>query len=70
MSKGAFTLANFARDFALSLHILLNKNYLFYLLNVQASAKSRQCKRTLSYSISLFYQNINEKNEHDPTSPE
>ncbi len=50
--KGAFTLANFARDFALSLHVLLNKNYLFSLLNVQASAKShaklRQCKRTLS----------------------
>ncbi len=34
-------------DFALSLHVLLNKNYLFSLLNVQASAKSRQCKRTL-----------------------
>ncbi len=51
VAKGAFTLANFARDFALSLHILLNKNYLFSLLNVQASAKSRaksrQCKRTL-----------------------
>jgi len=46
--KGAFTLSNFARDFALSLHVLLNKNYLFSLLNVQASAKSRQCKRTLS----------------------
>jgi hypothetical protein len=49
--KGAFTLANFTRDFALSLHVLLNKNYLFSLLNVQASAKShtksRQCKRTL-----------------------
>jgi hypothetical protein len=44
--KGAFTLANFVRDFALSLHILLNKNYLFSLLKVQASAKSRQCKRT------------------------
>ncbi len=37
--KGAFTLPNFARDFALSLHVLLNKNYLFSLLNVQASAK-------------------------------
>jgi len=50
--KGAFTLANFARDFALSLHVLLNKNYFFSLLNVQASAKSRaklrQCKRTLN----------------------
>jgi hypothetical protein len=46
-SKGAFTLANFARDFALSLQVLLDKNYLFSLLNVQASAKSRQCKRTL-----------------------
>jgi hypothetical protein len=50
-NKGVFTLANFARDFALSLHVLLNKNYLFSLLNVQASAKSRaksrQCKRTL-----------------------
>jgi hypothetical protein len=50
ITKGAFTLANFARDFALSLHVLLNKNYLFSLLNVQASAKSRvksrQCKRT------------------------
>ncbi len=50
-TKGAFTLANFARDFALSLHVLLNKNYLFSLLNVQASAKLRaklcQCKRTL-----------------------
>jgi hypothetical protein len=45
--KGAFTLANFARDFALSLHVLLNKNYLFSLRNVQASAKLRQCKRTL-----------------------
>jgi hypothetical protein len=53
--KGAFTLANFARDFALSLHVLLNKNYLFYLLNMQASAKShaksRQCKRTLKHSL-------------------
>jgi hypothetical protein len=50
-SKGAFTLANFARDFALSLHVLLNKNYLFSLLNMQASAKlrakSRRCKCTL-----------------------
>jgi hypothetical protein len=50
-----FTLANFAHDFALSLHILLNKNYLFSLLNVQASAKSRaklrQCKRTLKDQI-------------------
>ena len=54
-TKGAFTLANFTRNFALSLHVLLNKNYLFSLLNVQASAKlraksrakSRQCKRTL-----------------------
>jgi hypothetical protein len=49
--KGAFTLANFAHNFALSLHVLLNKNYLFSLLNVQASVKSRmksrQCKRTL-----------------------
>jgi hypothetical protein len=57
-SKGAFTLANFTRDFALSLHVLQNKNYLFSLLNVQASAKlhakSRQCKRTLSiYVITL-----------------
>jgi hypothetical protein len=53
LAKGAFTLANFARDFALSLHVLLNKNYLFSLLNVQASAKSRaksrQCKRTLMH---------------------
>jgi hypothetical protein len=52
--KGAFTLANFARDFALSLHILLNKNYLFSLLNVQASAKSRmklcQFKRTFMFN--------------------
>jgi hypothetical protein len=51
LNKGAFTLANFARDFALSLHVLLNKNYLLSLLNVQASAKSRaksrQCKCTL-----------------------
>jgi hypothetical protein len=51
VNKGAFTLANFSRDFALSLHVLLNKNYLFSLLNVQASAKSRakscQCKCTL-----------------------
>ena len=47
-ASGAFTLANFARDFALSLHVLLNKNYLFSLLNVQASTKSRQCKHTLS----------------------
>ncbi len=47
-SKGAFTLANFACDFALSLHVLLNKNYLFSLLNVQASVKSCQCKRTFS----------------------
>jgi hypothetical protein len=58
MGKGAFTLANFARDFALSLHVLLNKNYLFSLLNVQASAKSRaksrQCKCTfIVQSISL-----------------
>jgi hypothetical protein len=32
---------------------LLNKNYLFYLLNMQASAKSRaksrQCKRTFMH---------------------
>jgi hypothetical protein len=51
--KGAFTLANFVRDFALSVHVLLNKNYLFSLLNVQTSAKSRakscQCKPTLNY---------------------
>ncbi len=50
--KGAFTLANFALDFALSLHVLLNKNYLFSLLNMQASAKSHvklhQCKRTFT----------------------
>ncbi len=56
-SKGAFTLANFARDFTLSLHVLLNKNYLFSLLNVKASAKwrakSRQCKRTLTLQIVL-----------------
>ncbi len=51
MHKGAFTLANFARDFALSLHVLLNKNHLFSLLNVQASAKSRQCKRTFRYAF-------------------
>jgi hypothetical protein len=55
--KGAFTLANFARDFALSLHILQNKNYLFSLLNVQASAKSRvksrQCKCTLIALIEI-----------------
>jgi len=44
INKGAFTLANFARDFTLSLHVLLNKNYLFSLQNVQASAKSGQCK--------------------------
>ena len=58
-SKGAFTLVNFVRDFALSLHVLLNKNYLFSLLNVQASAKSRaklhQCKRTLSFVQTNFY---------------
>ena len=48
---GAFTLANFACDFALSLHVLLNKNYLFSLLNVQASAKSRQCKRTFKFGL-------------------
>jgi hypothetical protein len=56
--KGAFTLANFAHDFALSLHVLLNKNYLFSLLNVQASAKlhakSRQCKRTFS-SVEKYF---------------
>jgi len=55
--KGAFTLANFTRNFALSLHILLNKNYLFSLLNLQASAKSctksRQCKRTLIWIFPL-----------------
>ncbi len=53
LHKGAFTLANFARAFALSLHVLQNKNYLFSLLNVQASvklrAKSCQCKCTLRY---------------------
>jgi hypothetical protein len=51
--KGACTIVNFARDIALSLHILQNKNYLFSLLNVQASVKSRaklcQCKCTLMY---------------------
>jgi hypothetical protein len=56
-SKGVFTLANFARDFTLSLLVLLNKNYLFSLLNVKASAKSRaklcQCKRTLTLQIVL-----------------
>ncbi len=57
--KGAFTLANFARDFALSLHVLLNKNYLFSLLNVQASAKLhaklRQCKRTLKILCNFIF---------------
>ena len=53
LNKGAFTLANFARDFALSLHVLLNKNYLFYLLNMQASAKSRQCKCTFKVHLHL-----------------
>jgi hypothetical protein len=37
------------------LHVLQNKNYLFSLLNVQASAKSRaklrQCKRTFNALI-------------------
>jgi hypothetical protein len=33
--KGAFTLANFACDFTLSLHVLLQKIF-FSLLNVQA----------------------------------
>jgi hypothetical protein len=59
--KGGFTLTNFARDFTLSLHVLLNKNYLFSLLNVQASAKScvkscaksRQCKRTFKHMSTL-----------------
>ena len=64
--KGAFTLANFARDFALSLHILLNKNYLFSLLNVQASAKSRaklcQCKRT--FNVDLHNGNYRSKLVH------
>ncbi len=55
LCKGAFTLANFARDFALSLHVLLNKNYLFSSLNVQASAKSRQCKRTLKVRLHLQF---------------
>jgi hypothetical protein len=58
--KGAFTLANFACDFALSLHVLLNKNYLFSLLNMQASAKSRakshQCKCTLNHRHLWIYQ--------------
>ncbi len=35
MVKGAFTLAIFARDFALSLHVLLKKNF-FSLLNMHA----------------------------------
>ncbi len=60
--KGAFTLANFACNFALSLHVLLNKNYLFSLINMQASAKSRakscQCKRTFNENE---YLNKNEK---------
>ncbi len=47
------------RDFALSLHILLNKNYLFSLLNVQASAKLRQCKRT--FKVYLHYGNYRSK---------
>jgi hypothetical protein len=29
-TKGAFTLAIFARDFALSLHVLQNKNNVFH----------------------------------------
>jgi hypothetical protein len=60
--KGAFTLANFAHDFALSLHVLQNKNYLFSLLNVQASAKSRAksrlCKRTLKKKLQLHRKKI------------
>jgi hypothetical protein len=36
------------------LHVLLNKNYLFSLLNVQASAKSRQCKRTKGRAARTF----------------
>ncbi len=28
-TKGAFTLANFARDFAISLHVLLKENIFF-----------------------------------------
>jgi hypothetical protein len=59
LNKGAFTLANFARDFALSLHVLLNKNDLFYLLNVQASAKSRaksrQCKCTFIDAFKVYF---------------
>jgi hypothetical protein len=62
LTKGAFTLANFARDFALSLHVLLNKNYLLSLLNVQASAKSRaklhQCKHTLIEIIVKIFTTI------------
>jgi hypothetical protein len=75
VSKGAFTLANFARDFALSLHVLLNENYLFSLLNVQASVKSctksRQCKRTLRLE-SIRVENLMEHHHirrliHSPT---
>ena len=44
--------SKFRVRFRISLHVLLNKNYLFSLLNVQASAKlrvkSRQCKRTFT----------------------
>ncbi len=44
VSYGAFTLANFTRDFALSLHVLPNKNYLFSLLNVQlVRNRTRNC---------------------------
>ncbi len=53
--KGAFTLANFARDFALSLHVLLNNNYLFSLLNVQASAKSRVKSRQCKCTFTKYY---------------
>jgi hypothetical protein len=35
-------------DFALSLHVLLNKNYLFSLLNVQASAKSARNRASVN----------------------
>ncbi len=60
--KGAFTLANFACDFTLSLHVLQNKNYLFSLQNVQASVKSctksRQCKCTLKKKLQLHRKKI------------
>ncbi len=53
-TKGEFTLANFARNFALSLHVLQKKIFFHYLMckpSAKSPAKLCQCKCTLSFYV-------------------